>query len=63
MTISERVLVWSVLMALAGAIGGCKATTPTDTVPVDSATFDPDGTTHITRIVPMPTTVSPEAQE
>jgi epsilon-lactone hydrolase len=28
----------------------------------DSATFDPDGTAHITRVVPMPTTVSPEAQ-
>ncbi len=29
----------------------------------DSATFDPDGTAHITRVVPMPTTVSPEAQK
>jgi monoterpene epsilon-lactone hydrolase len=29
----------------------------------DSATFDPDGTAHITRIVPMPTTISPEAQK
>src|SRR5256885_12993105 len=28
----------------------------------DSATFDPDGTAHITRVVPMPTTISPEAQ-
>jgi monoterpene epsilon-lactone hydrolase len=28
----------------------------------DSATFDADGTAHITRVVPMPTTVSPEAQ-
>src|SRR6478736_7673175 len=28
----------------------------------DSATFDPDGTAHITRVVPMPPTVSPEAQ-
>jgi acetyl esterase/lipase len=27
-----------------------------------SATFDADGTAHITRVVPMPTTVSPEAQ-
>src|SRR5947208_14649831 len=26
----------------------------------DSATFDPDGTAHITRVVPMPTTISPE---
>ena len=29
----------------------------------DSATFDADGTAHITRVIPMPTTVSPEAQK
>jgi epsilon-lactone hydrolase len=29
----------------------------------DSATFDPDGTAHITRIIPMPSTISPEAQK
>src|SRR5437660_4374771 len=29
----------------------------------DSETFDPDGTAHITRVVPMPATVSPEAQK
>jgi epsilon-lactone hydrolase len=29
----------------------------------DSATFDRDGTAHITRIIPMPTTISPEAQK
>ena len=29
----------------------------------DSATFDADGTAHLTRVVPMPTTVSPEAQK
>ena len=29
----------------------------------DSATFDPDGTAHITRVVPVPATVSPEAQK
>lgn len=29
----------------------------------DAATFDPDGTAHITRVVPMPRTVSPEAQQ
>src|SRR5215469_18683803 len=28
----------------------------------DSAIFDPDGTAHITRVVPMPKTISPEAQ-
>src|SRR5260370_26185925 len=29
----------------------------------DSAVFDPDGTAHVTRLVPMPATVSPEAQQ
>jgi epsilon-lactone hydrolase len=29
----------------------------------DSATFDDDGTAHITRVIPMPRTVSPEAQQ
>jgi len=32
-------------------------------VPLDSATFDPDGTAHITRVIPMPTTISPEARK
>ncbi len=31
--------------------------------PQDSATFDPDGTAHITRVIPMPATASPEAQK
>jgi monoterpene epsilon-lactone hydrolase len=29
----------------------------------DGATFDADGTAHLTRVVPMPSTVSPEAQK
>src|SRR5713101_890009 len=29
----------------------------------DSASFDPDGTAHVTRLVPMPSTVSPAAQQ
>jgi len=29
----------------------------------DSATFDPDGTAHVIRVVPMPSTVSAEAQK
>jgi monoterpene epsilon-lactone hydrolase len=29
----------------------------------DSSTFDPDGTAHIVRVVPAPSTVSPEAQQ
>ena len=35
----------------------------TPTVPQDSATFDPDGTAHITRVIPMPATISPEARK
>lgn len=31
--------------------------------PQDSATFDADGTAHLTRVVPMPATISPEAQK
>ena len=30
--------------------------------PQDTATFDSDGTAHLIRVVPMPTTISPEAQ-
>ena len=29
----------------------------------DSASFDLDGTAHITRVIPMPSTISPEAQK
>jgi len=29
----------------------------------DSVSFDPDGTAHVSRVVPMPQTVSPEAQK
>jgi epsilon-lactone hydrolase len=35
----------------------------TPTAPQDSATFDSDGTAHITRVIPMPATISPEAQK
>jgi epsilon-lactone hydrolase len=30
---------------------------------IDSATFDSDGTAHVIRVVPMPSTISPEAQK
>jgi acetyl esterase/lipase len=39
------------------------ATAQNQTPPQDSATFDPDGTAHITRMVPMPKTISPDAQQ
>jgi monoterpene epsilon-lactone hydrolase len=41
------------------ASSGAQSTIPNP----DAATFDPDGTAHIRRVVPMPTTVSPEAQQ
>ncbi len=47
-------LIWAVLV-------GCK---PSESkVAGDGATFDADGTAHLTRVVPMPSTVSPEAQK
>src|SRR5882672_12843669 len=42
---------------------GVSATAQDNSTHPDSATFDPDGTAHITRVVPTPTTVSPEAQK
>jgi acetyl esterase/lipase len=36
---------------------------PNQAVAQDSATFDPDGTAHITRTIPLPATISPEAQK
>lgn len=45
------------LLALTGS-----AMSQTAAAQGDSATFDADGTAHITRVVPMPTTISPEAQ-
>ena len=46
-------------LLLASALATAQSTTP----PQDSATFDADGTAHITRVVPMPPTISPEAQK
>lgn len=36
---------------------------PTPTPEEDTCTVDPDGTAHITRVVPVPKTISPGAQE
>jgi monoterpene epsilon-lactone hydrolase len=48
------------LLLLSAALAGCKQ--PQSSMMLDTATFDADGTAHITRVVPMPSTVSPEAQ-
>src|SRR5437899_12369707 len=44
------------------ALSACVTAQSKPASPADSATFDADGTAHITRVVPLPTTVSPEAQ-
>ena len=44
------------------ALTGCALSQTPAAPPKDSATFDADGTAHITRVVPMPATISPEAQ-
>ena len=37
---------------------------PTTAVPqADTCVIDPDGTAHITRVIPVPKTISPEAQK
>ncbi len=37
--------------------------TPADRKQSDSSTIAPDGTAYVTRVVPVPTTISPEAQK
>jgi epsilon-lactone hydrolase len=49
--------------ALALALAARLAAQSSSAAPQDSATFDSDGTAHITRVVPMPSTISPEAQK
>jgi monoterpene epsilon-lactone hydrolase len=44
------------------ALSACATAQSKPASQADAATFDADGTAHITRVVPMPTTVSPEAQ-
>ena len=40
------------------------ASAPVTAVPqADTCTIDPDGTAHVTRVVPVPQTISPEAQK
>jgi acetyl esterase/lipase len=45
--------------AMASALSAQNSSSPQK----DSATFDADGTAHLTRVVPMPSTISPEAQQ
>ena len=59
-----RRLACSLLFLFVVSVLGCNTTkvAPPAAASADSATFDPDGTAHITRVIPMPATVSPEAQ-
>ncbi len=53
----------SVLLTAAVALAAVPTSAAQSNPAPDSATFDPDGTAHITRTVPMPQTISPEAQQ
>ncbi len=44
------------------ALSACVTAQSKPASQADSATFDADGTAHLTRVVPMPTTISTEAQ-
>lgn len=57
-----RVIVLACAPFLAGAFL-LSCATRTEDSPLDNSHFDADGTAHITRVVPMPSTVSPEAQK
>jgi epsilon-lactone hydrolase len=56
-------LVATVVVALACSLTAQSNSSQPDSNRPDSATFDPGGTAHITRVIPMPATISPEAQE
>jgi epsilon-lactone hydrolase len=49
----------TILLAFAATLAAQSNSAP----PPDFATFDSDGTAHVTRVIPMPTAISPEAQK
>jgi monoterpene epsilon-lactone hydrolase len=55
----KRLLTFANVVALTAAMAAQSSPVPQK----DSATFDTDGTAHITRVVPMPGTLSTEAQK
>ena len=57
--ISNLALICGSLLFLTSAALG---QSPSSATP-DSATFDADGTAHVTRVVPIPSTISPEARQ
>jgi len=58
--VSRKIILPVLLVVFASLLAWSK---PNQSAPQDSATFDSDGTAHITRTIPMPTTISPEAQK
>lgn len=62
MSVSNHARIGAFAAVLLFAYGTASAQNSQSADP-DTATFDPDGTAHITRVVPMPSTVSPEAQQ
>ncbi len=56
---SNNIFISFLLLGLAVALGACSKSESSG----DSATFDADGTAHISRVVPMPSTISPESQK
>ena len=59
--ITRRIRIASIAMILSSAASLSDAQSTAQ--PQDSATFDADHTAHITRVVPMPLTISPESQQ
>jgi acetyl esterase/lipase len=53
-----RMFVATILLAFTATLAA-----QSTSAPQDNARFDSDGTAHITRVIPMPTTISPEAQK
>jgi monoterpene epsilon-lactone hydrolase len=45
------------------ALGAALAAQSNAAPPQDTASFDSDGTAHLTRVIPVPSTISPEAQK
>jgi len=61
---NKKLFFYSLLLAsLALACNKPQTATTAPAQQADSATFDADGTAHITRTIPMPATISPEAQQ
>lgn len=63
MHVFARTAALSLLLALLTAASGIAQQTPCAAKQSDSGTIAPDGTAYVTRIVPVPTTISPEAQK